>query len=356
MAATPYVADYAAFRVSGAARADGRVGADGSPNPEERYHLYCQWQMDRRLARLGAAPSPGLLFDLPLGVHPQGFDVCRWPELFAAGMSTGSPPDPFFAAGQDWCMPPLLPEADRLSGYDYFSACLRNLMRHAAMVRIDHMMSFHRLFWVPEGSDPKDGAYVTYPAEELYAVLSLESHRCRTAVVGEDLGTVPPGVRANMGRHGVARTSIFLGGLKPRGKSLEVEIPKGAMVTLETHDMVPLAGFLHGDDIQARVETGQLHPEAARGEAAARRRLVARLAHHFNAPTSDPDAAAPAILAGSLALLARSRARTVMVNLEDLLLERRPQNLPGTGTERPNWRRKAAATVEELPRYSKPSR
>jgi 4-alpha-glucanotransferase len=360
LAENPFAPEYAAFRAAGDAAQAGRPaphGPDGeAPGENERYHLYCQWQMDRQLAELAGCGRPGLLFDLPLGVHPQGFDVGQWPELFAVGASTGAPPDPFFTNGQDWTIPPVHPQADRLRGYRYFGACLGNLMRHASAIRIDHMMSFHRLFWIPEGTDAKDGVYVTYPAEELYALLSCESHRNQTAVVGEDLGTVPAGVRSSMRRHAVARTSIFLGALRHRAKTLGADVPAGALVTLETHDMTPLAGFLRGDDIATRVETGQLDPGAARREAAARRRLVVRLAGLFGASRDDPEGAAPAILAGALGVLARSRAKTVLVNLEDLLLERRPQNVPGTGAERKNWRRKMAAAIEELPRYTSSSK
>jgi 4-alpha-glucanotransferase len=358
LAANPHAAEYATFSAVGHDGRVGqpiRVGADGQVPREEQCHLYCQWQMDRQLAAVAASGGPGLLFDLPLGVHPLGFDAQKWPGLFASGMSTGAPPDAFFS-GQDWCTPPLHPEADRLRGYAYFSACLRNLMRHASAVRIDHMMSFHRLFWIPEGSDPGDGVYVTYPAEEMYALLSLESNRLKTTVVGEDLGTVPAGVRAAMRRHGVARTSILLGALRPLARTLEVDIPAGAVVTLETHDMFPLAGFLHGDDIETRAETGQLDGAAVRRETAARRRLVARLARQSAASSDAPDTAAPAILADCLAFLARSAAKMVLVNLEDLLLERRPQNVPGTGAERRNWRRKVAVALEDLPRYNRASR
>ena len=264
----------------GLGRIERRLAGPSGPAGEQ-YHLYCQWQMDRQLAALSGDGRPGLLFDLPLGVHPRGFDVTRWPDLFAPRVSAGAPPDAFFAGGQDWETPPLDPRADRRDGYLYFRACLRNLMRHASVLRIDHMMSFHRLFWIPEGTDPKDGAYVTYPAEELYAVLSRESHLYRTTVVGEDLGTVPKGVRASMRRHAVARTWIFLGTLRPRARTIAPDIPPGALVTLETHDMAPLAGFLHGDDIETRVETGQLDAAGARREQAERRRLVARLVRLF---------------------------------------------------------------------------
>ena len=114
-------------------------------------------------------------------------------DLFGAGMSTGAPPDSFFALGQDWNFPPLHPERIREQGHQYFARSIRHHMRHARYLRVDHVMSLHRLFWVPEAMDPKDGVYVTYPAEESYAVLALESHRNRTVVVGEDLGTVAGG-------------------------------------------------------------------------------------------------------------------------------------------------------------------
>jgi 4-alpha-glucanotransferase len=254
----------------------------------------------------------------------------------------------FFAAGQNWATPPDHPERDRADGYRYLVACLRNLMRHASVLRVDHTMSLHRLYWIPEGAEPKDGAYVTYPSQELYAILSNESNRHRTEVVGEDLGTVPPGVRMSMRRHGMARTWIFLGTLRPGAKRLAADVPRDSLVTLETHDMVPLAGFLHGDDIDSRLETGQLDAAGGRRERAARRRLVARLARELGGTDDDPGRSAQAILAGSLAYLGQSAARIVLVNLEDLLLERRPQNVPGTGSERPNWRKKICVSVEEL--------
>jgi 4-alpha-glucanotransferase len=197
---------------------------------------------------------------------------------------------------------------------------------------------------------------VTYPAEELYALLSCESHRSRTTVIGEDLGTVPAGVRASMRRHAVARTAVFLSALRPRAKNLDVEVPAGAVATLETHDMTPLAGFLQGEDIETRVDTGQLDPGAARREAAARRRLVVRMAERTADSGDDVEGAAPAILADSLAALAQSAAKMVLVNLDDLLLERRPQNVPGTGGESENWRHKTAVTLEDLPRYSDSSK
>lgn len=388
------IGDYAAFRARvEAVGADwrswpGDASADAGPEEwreAERYHMYCQWQMEEQLGRIaasgdgardgqatggygairgdtpGGANVPhsdatglrhqpaGLLLDFPVGVHPGGFDTWRWPRLFAPNVSMGAPPDSFFAGGQNWESPPLHPDRVREEGHQYFARCVRHHMRHSRFLRVDHVMALHRLFWVPEKREPADGVYVGYPAEELYAILSLESHRHQTVVIGEDLGTVPSGVRSSMRRHGMLGTWVLQSSLRPRAAEPISRVPRHAVASLGTHDMFPFAGFLRGEDIRARVETGQLDEEGARRASAARRRLVARLGAALAPGVAPPSSAAPppdvelpeaAILQGALAHLLRSEAALVLVNLEDLLLETRPQNLPGTGAERDNWRRR----------------
>jgi len=341
------------------------------------FHLYCQWRMGQQLAELAQGPGAALLLDLPLGVHPAGFDATKWPRLFVPGVSCGAPPDDFFAEGQVWDFPPLHPERDRQNGYRYLSACLAAQMRYARYLRVDHVMSFHRLFWVPQGMSAKDGVYVTYPAEEMYAVLSLESHRHQTRVVGEDLGTVPAGVRSSMRRHGVGRTWVFqssvhllrAAGRPPRevqGQSAEEPpqarvrldpVPSGAVASLNTHDMVPFASFLRGDDIARCERGGGVRGAAARRALAARRRLVSALLRHFEVPGAGEGPAVIddlflPLLVRVLHWLARTPARLVLVNLEDLWGETEPQNVPGTGPERPNWARKVGRTLEDLVSWS----
>jgi len=381
----PEVAAYAAFRArQEAAGADWRSwpekADDGArplapresliaASPSEQYHLFCQWQMHEQLGRLSAAPpgganGMGLLLDIPVGVHPGGFDTWRWPELFAQGISVGAPPDAFFARGQDWDSPPLHPVHGRDDGHSYFASFIAGHMRHAAYLRIDHVMSLHRLFWIPEGEEPEHGVYVRYPAEELYAVLCLESHRHQTVVVGEDLGTVPAEVRSALRRHGILGTWVFQLGLRPRRARLVPKVPRNVVAALNTHDMFPFAGFVRGDDITARLDTGQVDAKVARRERAARHRLVARLqcwpdtegSLPAGAHTSagEPDAGAVATVAGrpaasalvfcALAYLLRSRPALVLVNVEDLLGETKAQNQPGTGPAQGNWRRKLAGT------------
>jgi 4-alpha-glucanotransferase len=358
----------------------------GSDSPE-RYHLYCQWQMEEQLARLSGCgagvadehpleaggSTAGLFLDLPLGVHPGGFDTWRWPDLFVSGASAGAPPDSFFTRGQDWDSPPLHPERIRDQGHQYFARCLRHHMRHARFLRIDHVMSLHRLFWVPEGRDPADGVYVTYPSDELYALLCLESVRNQTVVVGEDLGTVPAGVRASMRRRGVLGTWVLQSSLRPRAAQPVDRVPRHVVAGLGTHDMYPFAGFIRGDDIRARMEKGRLDEAEARREIAARLRLVAKLAvalsgraagqpqAHGTEPASAAEAAAEVssrwartgeagLLRRTLTSLGASEAAMVLVNLEDLLLATRPQNLPGTGADAKNWRGKMTGTASDMQR------
>ena len=348
----PDVEEYAAFRAHLEATAGGEA---------RRYHLYCQWQMEEQLSALSERPAPGppatgLFLDLPVGVHPDGFDTWRWPGLFVRGMSVGAPPDSFFARGQRWECPPPHPAAARAQGHEYFARCVRRQMRHARYLRIDHVMGLHRLFWVPEGREALDGVYVAYPAEELYAVLCLESHRNHTVVVGEDLGTVPPGVRTAMRRHGVLGTWVLQASLRPRAARAVAEVPRQVAVSLGTHDMFPFAGFVAGRDIAAQVRTGQAEAEGARRRLAARRALVDRLAAFLRVCPSAPAAQKHGpgwdvrLLHRALAHLAASRAAVVTANLDDLLLETRPQNQPGTGHEQANWRRKVAATPDEIRR------
>ncbi|MDO8730442.1 MAG: 4-alpha-glucanotransferase, partial [Candidatus Omnitrophota bacterium] len=208
--------------------------------------LYGQWLVDRQMEQLRRAcdrAGVGLYFDLPLGVHPAGYDAWKERKSFVRGMHVGAPPDPFFAGGQDWGFCPPHPERIREQGYDYFIRCVRHSMRHASMLRVDHIMGLHRLFWVPEGMPAREGVYVRYRSEELYAILSLESHRNRCAVVGEDLGTVPPEVRRSMRRHGLSGMFVVQYEWSPNSRRPLRAAPRQSVACLNTHDMPPFSAF-----------------------------------------------------------------------------------------------------------------
>ena len=362
----PRVPDYALFRAAveqrGAdwqrwprrQRAGQLIEADAAAGAA-RLHAYAQWLAHHQVKALsGQMKDRGvrLTMDLPLGVHPQGYDAWREQEIFAGETSVGAPPDAAFTGGQDWGSPPLNPEALRGRGYDYFIECLRHHMRHAEILRLDHVMGLHRQFWIPRGFGAADGVYVRYPAEEMYAVLCLESARHRVTVVGEDLGTVPRQVRPAMRRHGLRRTYVLQYKLLEKNAAMPgLGIPAAGFASLNTHDMPTFAGFWEGRDIEARLGLGLLDPAVAPGE---RKRLV-RIRQYLLDLLRRSTRRAPAaddirgIIRGNLEMLAGSAAETVLVNLEDLWEETQFHNIPGTpAASRPNWRPRARYGLAEF--------
>jgi 4-alpha-glucanotransferase len=351
----PRAADYARFR--GATARFGR-GWPAWPAPArqgrlepadvdqgaERYHLFAQWTADRQLAAHRVdATAADLYLDLPLGVHGAGYDVWREPHLFASGMSAGAPPDALFGGGQNWGFPPLEPTAARAGGHRYFAACLRHQLQRCGALRLDHVMSLERLYWIPDGFPATDGVYVTNPVEELFAVLALESSRAGAPVIGEDLGTVTPRIRHALAEHGVLRMYVAPFEARPDDPDPLPAAPEAALATLNTHDMPPFAAFWAGVDLADQRNLGWLD-EASEAQARSERQVLrGALARATGLPS---EASAAAAFPALLERLAAGPARILLANAEDLWGETRPQNVPGTSVERPNWRRRAAHPLE----------
>src|SRR5262249_28259021 len=152
------------------------------------FHEWLQWLFDEQLAR--AAPQLRLMQDLPIGVDPGGADAWAWQDVVTIDASVGAPPDRYNSGGQDWGPPPFVPHRPPAAGYEPFIQTIRSALRHAGGLRIDHVMGLFRLFWIPRGLTPADGAYVRYPADDLLSIVALESQRAGAIIVGEDLGTV----------------------------------------------------------------------------------------------------------------------------------------------------------------------
>jgi 4-alpha-glucanotransferase len=363
--ANPNLDDYARFRAfgerTGAAWPDwparqrgGRLSPRDVEPVAERLHRYVQFVADEQLGAIGkTAPGRGLFLDLPLGVNAVSYDTWRFRDVFAWGVTGGAPADTFFPRGQSWGFPPLHPRRLADDDFAYVRACLRHLMRHAGALRIDHILGFHRLYWIPDGMDPAHGVYVRSPAAALYEVLAEEAHRTGTAVVGEDLGTVPRGVRPAMTRRGVLRSHVVeLEALPDRDPALPPP-PVSSLATLNTHDLATFASFWEGGDVDDRLDLGLIDDGQSRKQHAERRRLTQLLTAQLRderhlrrrggsiATTAEAERAAHRHLAAG-------PARVMVVSLEDLWGEREPQNRPGTYRERPNWRRRAARTFEEF--------
>jgi 4-alpha-glucanotransferase len=288
--------------------------------------------------------------DFPLGVSGTGYDVWRERDVFVRDASGGAPPDAFFTKGQNWGFPPLHPERIREQGYGYLIAALRRHLEHARVLRFDHVMGLHRLYWIPQGMEASDGAYVGYPAKEWWAILALESHRYRAQIVGENLGTVPDAVNEAMARHRIQEMYVLQYEMNPERRHLLRPVPVHSIASLNTHDMPQFAAYWEGSDIDDRVDLGLLSADEAeeehRGRAARRLKLIDVLRERG---LLEPETVrSQAVLEACLSFLAASPAPMVIVNLEDLWQEKEPQNTPGTFRERPNWRRKTRYNLEEI--------
>jgi 4-alpha-glucanotransferase len=361
----PEVEDYARFRAAlDRQRSDwrswpssmhGQVSEEDVDPTNLRYHLYAQWiaaeQLQALRERAGAAGS-GLYLDLPIGVDPAGYDTWRRPDDYITGATTGAPPDGFFTRGQDWGLPPLHPENIREGGYLQLRQVLAANMRYARYLRIDHAMGWHRLYAIPQGLNATQGTYIRYEADEFYAVASLESHRHQCTLLAENLGTVPPEVNERLERHRIGAMWVAPYELEPSRRHGFNRPSELCVASLDTHDMPPAAAWWKGDDIADRLDLGLISDEEAGRQRDDRRQATVLLADYLrNAgalPLAEEGQDVP-ILA-LLRSIAASDAQLALVNLEDLWLETRPQNVPGTSHERPNWMRKARYSLEEFTR------
>ncbi len=360
----PALRDYAVFRAATERRRsawqswesparDGRLETQDFDAAAADLHAYAQFAAHEQLtelARHGREGGLGLYLDLPIGANLDSYDVWRERRLFALDVSTGAPPDPFFTRGQNWGFPPLLPEADRRQGYAYTLAFLRNHLAYAGVLRIDHVMALHRLFWVPRGMEATEGLYVYYRHEELYAMLLLESHRREVLLAGENLGTVPGEVNQAMADHRLQKLYVLQYELQPDPKHPLRPTPRESVASLNTHDMPPFAAYWRKRDVDERRTAGLLDDAGVEHERAVRAQMRAGLVRtlarkRYRIAADDPPGR---VARAALEFLAAGPARLVLANLEDLWEEEESQNRPGTTTEHPNWRRKLRLDLETI--------
>jgi 4-alpha-glucanotransferase len=332
------------------------------------FHKWLQWVADRQLAEAQrrartAGLRIGLYLDLAVGVAPDGADTWAAPNTVVRGVHIGSPPDPFNRLGQDWGLCPLSPVALRENDGAAVAATLRDLTRHAGAIRIDHVMGLVRLYWIPAGLSASDGAYVSYPGHTLMRQLASASLEHAAVVVGEDLGTVPAGLRNIMRRMEILGYRVLY---FERGKDGGFRAPRSyareTLACISTHDLPTLRGWWRGHDISERERLGLFDAATAdlqrRARAGDRRLLLQALGRAgllSNAIATGKAGAPPmelpdSILLGLHTFLARARSRLVAIQLEDLVGTEDQANLPGTVDGHPNWQRKLPVKLEDLPR------
>lgn len=306
-----------------------------------RFHAWAQWMAETQLAAAqsrarDAGMRFGLYLDIAVGTHPSGAETWAERGLFAQGVSLGAPPDLLGPSGQRWGLAPMRPDMLRATGYAAFAQTLRQQLKFCGLLRIDHILGLERSFWLP---DHLPGLYVTMPRDELLAVLRIEAGRAGATVIGEDLGTIPEGLRGALESSGVlgCRVAMFERDWEGSGAFLPPEAyTPTALASWATHDLPTWAGWRQGRDIDWRAQLGELaDPEAAH---AARTAEVAG----FDAVTGGAD------MAAMHAFLARSASTLVAVQGEDLAGAVEQANLPGTVYEHPNWCRRLPIPLSGL--------
>ena len=313
--------------------ADVRRFADAHEN-RLRFHQWIQWHLDRQLRH--AASSVPVMQDLPIGIDPSGADAWAWQDVLAQGIHVGAPPDEFNTKGQDWGLPPFIPARLKAAAYRPFIETIRGTMRHAGGLRIDHVMGLFRLFWIPEGMSPADGAYVRNQAADLLAIIALESERAQAIVVGEDLGTIDQRAREQLMAANVLSYRLLW-----FEKDDPSTYPERALAAVTTHDLPTVAGLWTGSDLKAQRRL-KLNPNEA-----GTREIRERLARITGATDRTP---LPEVIRRTYAVLSRAPSVVVAATLEDAAaVEQRP-NMPGTITEWPNWSQPLPVALDTLAR------
>nr|WP_222859020.1 4-alpha-glucanotransferase [Paraburkholderia phenoliruptrix] len=332
---------------------------------EVDFHLFLQWLAAKGLSHAQyaaheAGMAVGLIADLAVGCDSAGSHAWSYRDDMLQGVSVGAPPDLFNQAGQSWGLTTFSPRAMRTQGFSAFIDMLRAAFAHAGGIRIDHILGLRRLWLVPEGESASNGAYLRYPLEDLLRLIALESWRHRAIVIGEDLGTVPPGFRERLDEHGIAgiRVLWFERGEDGTGFKPPQAWDRNAVGTTTTHDLPTVAGWWAGSDITWRNRIGQTmaRPDGRDPEEAAQEERAsdrAELWQSFQqAGVAAPDVEAPPTdnppVDEALAFVAATPGPLVTFPLEDLLAQSDQPNLPGSIDEHPNWRRRMNLPIDEM--------
>ena len=315
-------------------------------HPRIEFHSWLQWAVQAQRAAAQAAAraagmSIGVIGDLAVGAHPGGADAWAYADVLAAGMSVGAPPDEFNPRGQNWALPPWHPGLLEAAGYQPLADLVRAGFTDTGGLRADHVMGLFRLWWVPAGMSADRGTYVRYRHEAMVGLLAGEAARAGGVAIGEDLGTVEQWMRDYLAARRVLGTSMLWFERRADGTPLPPRRwRRDCLATVGTHDVPPAAAFLTGEHVALRSRLGLLTGSLA----AEREHAAAAVSAWRDALAGQgllPSGAAPGPGEFTRALygyLARTPAALIGVSLADAVGDRRPQNLPGTTDQYPNWR------------------
>lgn len=351
---TPLADKFEAFVREGGRRLEGHAAFEARGGGDARFFAFLQWLADGAFASAQKAARDagmkiGLIGDLAIGLDPGGAEVGADPTSFLGDLRIGAPPDLFNPRGQNWGLTSFSPRALVASGFAPFIATLRASMRHAGGIRIDHAMGLTRLWLVPDGAPPSEGAYVAYPLDDLLRLLALESQRHRAIVIGEDLGTLPPGFRERCRAVGIAGMDVLW--FQRHGDRFlsPAEWRDDAVAMTTTHDLPTVAGWWRGADLELRRGIGTVEASETERRPAERRALWRTLEEAGSAHGMPP---APEntdpVVDAAIDFIGRAPGPLAIVPLEDVMGTTEQPNLPGTTDEHPNWRRRFKLPADQL--------
>lgn len=334
------------------------------------FYCYLQFVAEEQLAACQQLATQqgmaiGLVRDLAVGAVGAGVEVAQAPEQFCTRASIGAPPDPFAPQGQNWGLTPLDPIGLKQHNFKHFIQLLRSNMRHCGALRIDHFMGLFRLWWWPiaqslaDGEQP-GGAYIYYPFELMMAILRYESHRAGCMVIGEDLGIVPPEIKAPMTEAGIYSNELFYFCSDDyhypqyAGFKAPQDYKFHALMMLANHDVPTMAAWWQGHDLLKRAELNLLNDDELQHEQHLRqqqREGVLRWLTDIGGMDSNSVTAPVSIetlLPTWAKAVASGNSQLYSLALADLLAETDAINIPGTSVEYPNWRRRYSMPVQQL--------
>ncbi|MEM9433805.1 MAG: 4-alpha-glucanotransferase [Pseudomonadota bacterium] len=320
------------------------------------FYKWLQWVAESQLARAqrrltAAGMVLGLYLDLAVGPRRDGAEAWCEADSVAQGVSIGAPPDQLSPAGQNWSLSAFSPRKLKQADYQPLRRVLAATMRHAGIIRIDHVLGLNRSFWLPDNGAP--GGYITQPFASLLSVVKIEAERHGTIVIGEDLGLVPDGFRDQMRAAGFYGYSVLQYERRPDGQFPDPSaLPEQSLACFATHDTPTLKGYEIGRDIDWWAQVGWIDHEAiepARQERAADVAALGQLSPAAEDSTGDLDPFEASVITA----LARGAPSLVCIQLDDICGQTEAQNLPGTIDAHPNWRRRYDIAIEELGKCSR---
>ncbi len=330
------------------------------------FHQYVQWLIDAQHREVAESAKQlnmtvGLYHDLAVGSSGDGFDSWIGTDIFARGIDVGAPPDDFNPSGQNWGFPPMDPEKMKRTGYEFLIQIIRKNMLHAGALRIDHALGMFRLFWIPQGTKPEQGAYVSYPSEDILRIIALESVRNNTLVIAEDLGTVGEDVRETLARFRMLSYKILYFERNYPDPSFKVpeRFADLALCAVTTHDLPTLYGYWAGRDIEEKTRLG-LYPseelrqrqiqerERDRGLLLQALKSQGLLPEDFSTDPSTICIMIPSLCLTIYEYLSLTPSKLLAVSLDDIIGTLDQQNMPGTIDAYPNWMRKTPISLEKI--------